>query len=74
MSLLKDKHGAKSHGSDAAGADVDAKRLHLLDKSGRVLGVKGNVGSIIEALVQFKMSIQSLAENDTHPRSLPRRF
>lgn len=45
VSLLKDKHGAKSHGSDAASANVDAKGLHLLDKTGGVLGVEGNVGS-----------------------------
>lgn len=74
MSLLKDKHGAKSHGSDAASANVDAKSLHFLDKSGRVLGVKGNVGSIIKALVFVQMSVRPLAEKDTHPRSLPRRF
>ena len=45
MSLLEDKHGAQSHGSDTASANVDAKGLHLLDKGGGVLGVEGNVGS-----------------------------
>lgn len=58
VSLLKDKHGAKSHGSDTASANVDAKGLHLLDKSGRVLGVKGNVGSIIKAL-DFNSDVDS---------------
>lgn len=45
VSFLKDKHGAKSHGSDTASANVDAKGLHLLDESSGVLGVKSNVGS-----------------------------
>lgn len=71
MSLLKDKHGAKSHGPDTASANVDAKGLHLLDKSGRVLGVKGNVGSIIKALdFNSDLSIHSLAENDNLPSVL----
>lgn len=51
--LLEDQHGAKTNSLLPAGANVDARALHQLEKGTGILGVERDIGTLHELAPAF---------------------